>query len=213
MKQYTQEEFNNFARDELGYLQCPSGDYRLIKKFPEYCSFGEDCSFGEQCRFGGYCSFGKGCGFGEWCSFGKQCSFGGCCNFGKGCSFSEWCSFGERCSFGGCCSFGEWCGFGEGCGFGEWCRFGEQCIFAEGCACEEGYRFKSLLTVGYLGSREGQTYFWLLEDGNILVRCGCFCGMIDDFANRVEEEHGDDVHGKMYRLAIEMARVKAGSLS
>ena len=40
-----------------------------------------------------------------------------------------------------------------------------------------------------------------------------FCGRIDDFAKRVEEEHRDDVHGKMYRLAIEMARVKAGSLS
>lgn len=97
MKQYTQEEFNNFARDEFGYLQCPPGDYRLIKIFPEMCSFGE------------------------------------------------------------CCSFGEY--------------------------------------------------------GNILVRCGCFCGMIDDFAKRVEEEHRDDVHGEMYRLAIEMARVKAGSLS
>ena len=123
MKQYTQEEFNNFTRDELNHLQCPSGDYRLIKKFPEMCSFGE------------------------------------------------------------------------------------------GCTCEEGYSFKSLFTAGYLGSREGQTYFWLLEDGNILVRCGCFCGRIDDFAKRVEEEHGDDVHGKMYRLAIEMARVKAGYLS
>ena len=45
------------------------------------------------------------------------------------------------------------------------------------------------------------------------MRCGCFCGMIDDFVKRVEEEHGDNVHGRMYRLAIEMARVKAGSLS
>lgn len=141
MKQYTQEEFNNFARDELGYLQCPSGDYRLIKEFPAYCSFGE------------------------------------------------------------CCSFGGWC------------RFGEDCSFGEGCTCEEEYKFKSVFTAGYLGSREGQTYFWLLKDGNILVRCGCFCGMIDDFAKQVEEEHGDNVHGRMYRLAIEMARLKAGSLS
>lgn len=153
MKQYTQEEFNNFERDELGYLQCPPGDYSLIKEFPAYCSFGEGCSFGEDC------SFGEGCRFGGWCSFGERCSFGEC------------------------------------------------------CTCEEEYKFKSVFTAGYLGSREGQTYFWLLEDGNILVRCGCFCGMIDDFVKRVEEEHGDDVHGKMYRLAIEMARVKAGSLS
>ena len=159
MKQYTQEEFDNFTRGEFGYLQCPAGDYSLIKKFPGMCSFGRGC------RFNGCCSFGE------------------CCNFGEGCSFGKWCSFGERCSFG------------------------------EGCTCEEGYRFKSLFTAGYLGSREEQTYFWLLEDGNILVRCGCFCGMIDDFAKQVEEEHGDDVHGKMYQLAIEMARLKADSLS
>ena len=127
--------------------------------------------------------------------------------------FPAYCSFGEGCSFGGWCRFGDGCSFGECCSFGKCCRFGECCSFAEGCTCEEEYKFKSLFTAGYLGSREGQTYFWLLEDGNILVRCGCFCGMIDDFAKRAEEEHGDDVHGKMYQLAIEMARVKAGSLS
>ena len=183
MKQYTQEEFNNFTRDEFGYLQCPPGDYSLIKEFPAYCSFGEGCSFG------GCCSFGERCDFGEYCSFGKCCRFGECCSFDNGGSF------------------------GEGCSFGEWCSFGEDCSFAEGCTCEKGYKFKSLFVAGYLGSRGGQTYFWLLEDGNILVRCGCFCGMIDDFAKRVEEEHGNNVHGRMYRLAIEMARVKAESLS
>ena len=103
MKKYTQEEFDRFPVDERGRKQCPSGDYTLIQKFPECCSFGEWCSFGERC------SFGKCCSFGKWCSFGERCSFGGCC------------SFGERCSFGGCCSFGGWCSFGERCK----CEFGE----------------------------------------------------------------------------------------
>lgn len=90
MKQYTQKEFDNFTRGEFGYLQCPAGDYSLIKKFPEMCSFGRGC------------------------------------------------------------------------------------IFGEGCTCEDGHKFKSLFTAGYLGRREGQTYFWLLEDGSILVRCAAF---------------------------------------
>lgn len=90
MKKYTQEEFNQFPVDEYGYKQCPSGDYTLIKKFPEWCSFGECCSFGERC------SFGEWCFFGEWCSFGKCCSFGECCFFGERCFFGEWC----KCEFG-----------------------------------------------------------------------------------------------------------------
>ena len=55
MKKYTQEEFDQFPADECGYKQCPSGDYTLIQKFPEDCSFGDWCSFGERCK----CEFGE----------------------------------------------------------------------------------------------------------------------------------------------------------
>ena len=72
MKKYTQEEFDRFPVDERGRKQCPSGDYTLIQKFPERCSFGRDCSFGEWCPFGRGCSFGECCSFGEWC----KCEFG-----------------------------------------------------------------------------------------------------------------------------------------
>jgi hypothetical protein len=44
MKQFTQEEFNNFEIID-GRRQCPTGDYSLIKSFGECCSFGERCSF------------------------------------------------------------------------------------------------------------------------------------------------------------------------
>ena len=62
MRKYTQEEFDQFPADECGYKQCPSGDYTLIQKFPEYCSFGDWCSFGECCSFGERCK----CEFGEF---------------------------------------------------------------------------------------------------------------------------------------------------
>lgn len=55
MKKYTQEDFDRFPVDERGRKQCPSGDYTLIQKFPECCSFGERCSFGEWCK----CEFGE----------------------------------------------------------------------------------------------------------------------------------------------------------
>ena len=76
MKKYTQADFDAFEVID-GIKQCPSGDYRDIQIFGEWCSFGECCSFGE------------GCAFGAWCSFGEQCSFGEGCSFGGGCSFED----------------------------------------------------------------------------------------------------------------------------
>ena len=51
MKKYTQADFDAFEVID-GIKQCPSGDYRDIQIFGEWCSFGERCSFGECCSFG-----------------------------------------------------------------------------------------------------------------------------------------------------------------
>ena len=142
--------------------------------------------FPAKCSFGEYCSFGKRCRFGEWCSFGEECGIGERCSFGKGCSFGERCSFGESCRFGG------------------------------SCKCEDDKELKALFTVGYIGSRKGTSYFWHLADGSILVRCGCFCGDLDEFTAKVKETHGDPLTGtgnryaKEYMAAIELAKVRFG---
>ena len=187
MKKYTQEEFDQFPADECGYKQCPSGDYTLIQKFPEYCSFGEDCSFGGRCSFGEWCSFDGRCSFGEDCSFGERCSFG------KGCSFDEDCSFGEWCSFGEDCSFGERCSFGKGCPFGERCSFGER------CKCEFG-EFQAMYTAGGFGSQGRTTYFFYMANGGVCVRCGCFAGSIDEWEEKVNKTHGNSVLAESYLL-------------
>jgi hypothetical protein len=41
-----------------------------------------------------------------------------------------------------------------------------------------------------------------------MVSCGCFFGTIKKFEEAVNKTHGDNQHGKMYRLAIEMARAQ-----
>ena len=40
----------------------------------------------------------------------------------------------------------------------------------------------------------------------IHVRCGCFYGTLEEFAAKVEEEHGDSQHGKSYKAAIEFIK-------
>ena len=64
------------------------------------------------------------------------------------------------------------------------------------------------LWIGGIGSRNGTTTFFACEDKTIKVVCGCFFGTIDEFSAAVEKTHGDNEHGRVYRLAIEMAKAR-----
>lgn len=77
----------------------------------------------------------------------------------------------------------------------EWCRF------AEGCKCEFG-EIKRLFTAGGFGSVGRTTYFWLITDGSIHVRCGCFTGTLDDWQNEVKETYGDSSLAKAYLALV-----------
>ena len=50
------------------------------------------------------------------------------------------------------------------------------------------------------------TTFFRTKDKEIFVKCGCFSGNIDEFEKQVQKVHGDDKHGRVYALAIAMAR-------
>ena len=65
-----------------------------------------------------------------------------------------------------------------------------------------------IFAVSRIGSRNGQTTFARLDDGSVYVWCGCFRGTLDEFAARVQETHGDNEHGRAYRMAIEMAKLR-----
>ena len=68
-----------------------------------------------------------------------------------------------------------------------------------------------VLTVGPIGSRNGTTTFFRakVSDGfAISVCCGCFCGTVDEFRAKVKQTHGDNKHGKAYRLAADLAEAQ-----
>ena len=48
------------------------------------------------------------------------------------------------------------------------------------------------------------------EDNGITVTCGCFVGTLEEFAARVEKEHGENIFGKEYKLLIELAKIHFG---
>ena len=103
------------------------------------------------------------------------------CSFGEGCSFGEWCSFGKSCSFGERCSFGEW------------------------CECEFG-KFQKMLSAGGFGREGRTTYFFRCTDG-IYVRCGCFAGTLDEWAERIQKTHRGSVYGRGYLALIPAVKI------
>ncbi|MFB2011636.1 hypothetical protein ACEVJK_12610 [Flintibacter sp. P01028] len=62
--------------------------------------------------------------------------------------------------------------------------------------------------IGAIGSRNGTTTFFRCKDGKIYVSCGCFLGDLEEFSDKVKQTHGDNEHGRVYMLAIEMAKAR-----
>ena len=65
----------------------------------------------------------------------------------------------------------------------------------------------AFLTIRNIGRFRRAVTFFKTEDGKIKVGCGCFRGTLEEFAQRVDSEHGGNEHGKAYRLAIELAKL------
>lgn len=66
----------------------------------------------------------------------------------------------------------------------------------------------SIMWISCIGSRNDTVTFFRSANDDILVTTGCFCGTIDAFADAVEGVHGDNEHGKAYKLAIELAKLR-----
>ena len=76
-----------------------------------------------------------------------------------------------------------------------------RCRGCTGCrGCTDCTEFKSnpqRITSPKIGSRQSQsTYYWTDEHEQVV--CGCFCGTLDEFAERVKNVHGDNQHGQEY---------------
>ena len=66
---------------------------------------------------------------------------------------------------------------------------------------------EDILIIGNIGSRAGYTQVYNTDNG-IFVKCGCFFGSIDEFAEKVKKTHGDNKHAQAYRLLIDFAKQK-----
>ena len=63
------------------------------------------------------------------------------------------------------------------------------------------------MVFGGFGHINRTTYAFNTKD-NILIRCGCFCGSISEFREKVKETHGESKLAKEYFLIADIVELK-----
>ncbi len=67
---------------------------------------------------------------------------------------------------------------------------------------------EDLIVCGPIGSRKSTTTIIRDREKKCVVRCGCFCGTLDEFEEAVGKTHGKSRYAAEYKLLIEMARLR-----
>lgn len=67
---------------------------------------------------------------------------------------------------------------------------------------------RPILQIGPIGSESGTLVVAMTTTG-IMIQRGCYVGTLEEFAATVADVHGDNQHGREYRVAIEMVRAHA----
>lgn len=62
---------------------------------------------------------------------------------------------------------------------------------------------RPIFQIGPIGSRCDYFTAYLTTDG-VKLRTGCFFGTVDEFTAKLFKEHGDNIHAREYRAAIEL---------
>lgn len=106
--------------------------------------------------------------------------------------------------------YGEAWVFGKAQVFGKARVYGEARVYGKALVSGEADIFKTehYIVIGPAGSRHDCTTFYRNKNNGISVICGCFKDSIEDFLARVNETHGDNKHGQVYRAAAELAKLQ-----
>ena len=68
---------------------------------------------------------------------------------------------------------------------------------------------RPIFQIGPIGSRCAYFTAYLTSEG-VKIQAGCFFGTVDEFTAKLSEEHGDNIHAKEYRAALDLIHCHAG---
>ena len=83
---------------------------------------------------------------------------------------------------------------------------------AEICRNAKIASLDDILVISGIGSENRTTTFFKCEDTTIKVKCGCFCGTLDEFEEQVIAHHGDNRFAQEYLHMIEIVKAHFGIL-
>ena len=115
--------------------------------------------------------------------------------------------FGDARVYGNAEVYGDARVYGNAEVYGNARVFGDARVYGNAWVDKTG----AIFWIGAIGSRNDTTTFFRCKDKKIRVSCGCFFGDLDEFAEKVKETHGDNEYGRVYMLAIEMAKARIGN--
>ena len=88
--------------------------------------------------------------------------------------------------------------------------YGNAWVFGNAMVCDNARvdKIGSVFWISAIGSRNDTSTFFKCNDGKIRVSCGCFFGDLEEFSAKVKKTHGENEYGRVYMLAIEMAKAR-----
>jgi hypothetical protein len=124
----------------------------------------------------------------------SNCSYCSDCSNCSNCSYCSNCSDCSNCSS---CSYCSYCSDCSNCSYCSYCSYCSDCSdFKENP--ERIYSSK-------IGSRKSNTKVYFNSEKTLVV-CGCFCGSLKEFEERVNTVHEGTVYQKEYNNFIEKVK-------
>ena len=118
------------------------------------------------------------------------------------------CDDAKVCGNAWVCDDAKVCGNARVCGDARVCGNAEVCGNAWVCGCAGIQSSDDLCTFGYFGSKNRQTTAFRTKDGGIAVHCGCFCGTLEQFRERVKKTHGTGDYATEYLMIADLIEHK-----
>ena len=154
------------------------------------------------------CDDAKVCGNAWVCDDAKVCGNARVCGDAEVCGNAEVC--GDAWVYDNAWVYGNArvCGNAKVCGNAWVCGNAEVCGNAWVCGCAGIQSSDDLCTFGYFGSKNRQTTAFRTKDGGIAVHCGCFCGTLEQFRERVKKTHGTGDYATEYLMIADLIEHK-----
>ena len=93
--------------------------------------------------------------------------------------------------------------YGDACVSGDACVYGDARVYGDADIKTTG----DICSMSGFGSKYRTTTAFRTKNGDVHVSCGCFFGSLEEFCQRVESTHGNNLYGREYKKMIEMLKI------